>query len=113
MKKTLVLFGVVAMFAMMMVFTSCATTSAWWAGSWIWGPAVLLAPANGETVENTVILEGTSAKALTGTLVENGEEFEMTEIDVSKKGFISFVANGTEKEGEFNFTEKTIKEISE
>jgi hypothetical protein len=113
MKKTLALFGVVAILAMMLVVTSCATSSAWWAGSWIWGPAVLLAPANGETVENTVILEGTTSKNLSGTLVENGEEFEMTEIDVSKKGFISFVANGTEKEGEFNFTEKTIKEVAE
>jgi hypothetical protein len=113
MKKTLALFGIVAMVAMMLVFTSCATSSAWWAGSWIWGPAVLLAPAHGETVENTVMIEGTSAKNLTGTLIENGEEFEMTEIDVSKKGSISFVANGTEKEGKFNFTLKTIEEVAE
>jgi hypothetical protein len=116
MKKTLALFGFVAMLAMMLVFTSCATTSAWWSG--VWGAAVLLSPSRDVTARDEIVLEGTNASNVTGTLIRNvGTEaetaFELTDIDVSKKGFITFVVEGTEKQGTFDFSAKTITEIVE
>ena|SRR6056297_2325337 len=113
MKKIVALSGIIAFLAVVLVFSACATMSAWWSGPWIWGATMLL--SEGQNVqldafaeEGTILLSG-SAQNPEGILIgENGEEQVMTEIDLSKKGLISFVVNEEEKAGVFDLEKGRI-----
>lgn len=115
MKKIVALSGIIAFLAIVLVFSACATMSAWWSGPWIWGATMLLSEAQDGQLdafaeEGTILLSG-SAQNPEGVLIgENGEEQIMNEIDLSKKGLISFVVDGEEKEGEFDFEKGRIVE---
>ena len=115
MKKIVALSGVIAFLAVVLVFSACATMSAWWSGPWIWGAAMLLSEGHDGQVETfaeegTIFLSG-STQNPQGTLMgENGEEQTMTEIDLSEKGVISFVVDGEAKEGAFDLENGRIIE---
>src|SRR6056297_1536911 len=99
MKKVVALGGIVAFLAVVLVFSACATMSAWWSGPWIWGAAMLLTEGQDGQLESfaeegTILLNGTTQMPNGVLIGENGEEQVMTEIDLSKKGLISFVVNG-------------------
>ncbi len=111
MKKIVALSGIVAFLAVVLVFSACATLTAWWSGPWIWGAAMLLSEGQVENAElPTVVLSGSNQNPSGVFVDENGTELDMTEIDLTQKGFITFVVNGEEKEGIFDFENGMIVE---
>lgn len=112
MKKIVALSGIIAFLAVVLVFSACATMSAWWSGPWIWGAAMLL--SEGQVSENaevpTIVLSGSNQNPNGVFVDENGEELVMSEIDLTQKGLITFVVNGEEKKGEFDFETGMIVE---
>ena len=112
MKKIVALSGIVAFLAIVLVFSACATLTAWWSGPWIWGATMLL--SEGQVTENaelpTVVLSGSNQNPNGVFVDENGNELVMSEIDLTQKGLISFVVNGEEKEGVFDFENGMIIE---
>ncbi|MEA1883243.1 MAG: hypothetical protein U9N62_01815 [Thermotogota bacterium] len=115
MKKIVALSGVIAFLAVVLVFSACATMSAWWSGPWIWGATMLCSEGQeGQLAafdeKGGINLSGSSQNPKGVLIGENGEEQVMTEIDLGKKGYISFVVNGEGKEGEFDFEKGRIVE---
>ncbi|HPF16897.1 MAG TPA: hypothetical protein P5107_05105 [Thermotogota bacterium] len=107
MKKIVALSGIVAFLAVILVFSACAAVTAWWSGPWIWGAAMLLsegqeAPVAAFDEEGTIMLSGSVHNPIGKLIDENGEELVMEQIDLSQKGFITFVVNGEVKEGLFD-----------
>ncbi len=108
MKKIVTLSGIIAFLVIALVFSACSAVTAWWSGPWIWGAVVLL--SDGQTVqssdafdpEGTINLNGTSQRP-TGVFVdENGNQLVMSQIDLTKEGFITFVVGEEQKEGFFD-----------
>ena len=103
MKKIVAMSGIIAFLAIVLVFSACATLTAWWSGPWIWGAAMLLSEGQVEQVDlPTIVLSGSNQNPSGVFIDENGTELDMTDIDLSEKGLITFVVNGEEKEGRFD-----------
>jgi len=106
MKKKTTLIGFIAVALLAVLFVGCASTTAWWAGEWIWGAPMLLSPG---AEEQRVILSGNSLDTVTGVFVTAaGEELEMSNITI-KDGQISFTLNSNEFKGRFVFDDNKNK----
>jgi len=111
MKKIVAMSGIVAFLAIVLVFSACATLSAWWSGQWVWGAAMLLSEGQVENAElPTIVLSGSNQNPAGVFVDQNGTELAMTDIDLTQKGFITFVVNGEEKTGTFDFENGMIIE---
>ncbi len=115
MKKIVALSGIIAFLAVVLVFSACAAVTAWWSGPWIWGAAMLLSEGQEGQVaafdeEGTIVLSGSNQNPNGVFVDENGNELVMSEINLGKKGVITFVVNGEEKAGFFDFENGRIIE---
>ena len=108
MKKKTTLIGFIAVALLAVLFVGCASTTAWWAGEWIWGAPMLLSPGAEEPAEQKVILSGNSLDTVTGVFVTaTGEELKMSNITI-EDGQISFTLNSDELKGRFNLKDNQI-----